>query len=158
MTENTTPIATEEVKCYLVKTADGVAIRDLDGNISENATITKDGFCYKLPKNDANRQWYMIAKSEKDFETYPDGIPLVYKASKKFGPQKRKIPNENILPFLSEEDRAEYLAIINRAFDRMDADKKQPLTEEDKLRKKIADAEAKLAELLALQSADTPAD
>lgn len=148
-----TNVVTNETLCYLVKTETGVAIVDLEGNNLGEATITKDGLCYKLPANPANRQWFMIGKANKEFETHPDGIPLTYRPSRKLA-GVRRIPNEKLIAFLSEDEKAEYLALINTAYDRMEAAKPQPKTEVDKLKARIAAAQAKLDAMLAAEADD----
>ena len=67
------------------------------------------------------------------------------------GTMGSKLPNAKLVAYLSEEEQEEYKGIIDRARERMEADKaahkKQPLTEEQKLRNKIAKAQAALAAL-----------
>ena len=138
---------------YLIHLEDGWHVRDLDGNLGpvcpEN--VGGGGYSIKLSKNDANRTYYSTKKAYKDFEANPDGIPLYATEKTPLGTMGSKLPNAKLVAYLSEEEQEEYKAIIDRARERMEADKaahkKQPLTEEQKLRNKIAKAQAALAAL-----------
>lgn len=58
-------------------------------------------------------------------------------------------PDRALVPYMSEEDKAEYDAIIARAIENRNAQKAVELTEEEKLEKQIAKLKAKLAHLQA---------
>lgn len=146
--ENSNPLA------YLVHLEDGWHVRDLDGNLGpvcpEN--VGGGGYSIKLSKNDANRTYYSTKKAYKDFEANPDGIPLYATEKTPLGSVGTKLPNAKLIAYLPEDLQAEYKAIIDRAREAMEADratrKKQPMTEEQKLRNKIAKAQAALAALI----------
>lgn len=135
---------------YLVKEDDGVYLVDNGVKSEQPVPITKDEICYALPANSSNRKWYNIKKADKEFETAgPDGIYLTYKASIKLGSQGNKLPNEKLIAYLDEADRAEYEAIIGRAREAMLADKAKPMTELEKAQAKAAKAQAAYEKLLA---------
>lgn len=145
-TETTTPVIST---AYLVKEEDGVYLVD-NGIKSENPVpITKDGICYALPVSSSNRKWYNIKKAEKEFAANNNSIYLPYKASIKLGAQGSKLPNEKLIAYLDEEDRAEYEAIIARARQAMAEDKVKPMTELEKAEAKVAKAKAAYEKLLA---------
>jgi hypothetical protein len=93
-----------------------------------------------LEPNVANRKYFHVNKMTED------KVVLTYKEAIKIG-SSSKIPNEKLIEYLDEADKAEYLAIIDRAKAAMDAAKPAEMTEEEKLRAKIAKMQAKLAEL-----------
>lgn len=135
---------------YLVKEDDGVYLVDNGVKGEQPVPITKDGICYQLPVNSSNRKWYNIKKADKEFETAgSDGIYLAYKASVKIGAQGSKLPNEKLIAYLDEADRAEYEAIIARAKEAMAADKAKPMTELEKAQAKAEKARLAYEKLLA---------
>lgn len=145
--EETTPTVST---AYLVKEDDGVYLVDNGVKGEQPVPITKDGICYQLPANSSNRKWYNIKKADKEFETAgADGIYLTYKASVKIGARGAKLPNEKLIAYLNEEDKAEYEAIITRAREAMAADKAKPMTELEKAERKAAKAREAYEKLLA---------
>ena len=134
------------VYAHLVKKEDGYHVIDFDGTEGEVCKVTEENYI-ALTKNKANRQWFSGAKAEKLFASGVDKIPLTYRASKKLGPQSTRLPNEKLISYLSEEDQAEYRAIIARAIEAKNADKKQPMTELEKAKARLAKAQAALAKL-----------
>lgn len=139
----------DEVKCYLIKTEDGVAIRYDDGH-TEPCPVSNDGLAYKLPANPANRTWFTLKKFDNLIGQYPDGIPLTYRASRTLTPVADRIPNQKLVEqFLEPDELAEYKAIIEKAKARMEEAKanKPALTEEEKLLAQIERAKARLAKL-----------
>lgn len=149
MTVETVETQAPVSNAYLVKEDDAWYIVD-NGVKSDALPITKDGICFKLPANSANRVWYNIKKAEKEIvEAGSEGIYLTYKASVKYGSQGAKLPNEKLIAYLDEADRAEYEAIIQRAREAMAADKAKPMTELEKAEAKAAKAKAAYEKLLA---------
>ena len=141
----------DQVLAKVVKRDDGYHVIDLDG--TEGPVCDKrtaDGYII-LTKNTANRKCLNEKNAEKFFAENPDGcIELKYKASRTLGPvgsRSTAIPNAKLIAYLSEEEQAEYKAIIDRAIAARDADKKKPMTEKEKLEAKIAKAKAALAAL-----------
>lgn len=75
-------------------------------------------------------------------------IKLTYKPSIKLGTVTRtNVPNAKLIEYLNDEDKAEYLAIIERAKAAMEATRKKPMTEAEKLRAQIEKLNKKLSAL-----------
>ena len=127
----------------IVKCDDGYHMT-IDGEIQPSVLRVREyeeGKCViLLEPNVANRKYFHVNKMTED------KVVLTYKEAIKIG-SSSKIPNEKLIEYLDEADRAEYLAIIDRAKAAMDAAKPAEMTEEEKLRAKIAKMQAKLAEL-----------
>lgn len=148
--DQATPLA------YIVKEGDTFYVVNYSNEAErKECKISKDGLCLIVPENDSNRKFYMLAKANKELETV-DKIELTYKASKKFAPAYTKIPNEKLLVYLSEEDKATYMAIIKRAQEAMEADVAKPRVadEKSKLEAKLAKAKAQYEKLLAELNAE----
>ena len=139
----------DTVYAYLVRKEDGYHIIDFDGTEGPVCKVTEDNYI-ALTKNKANRQWFSGAKAEKLIADGVTEIPLTYKASRKFGSNSgtTRIPNEKLISYLPEAEQAEYKAIIARAIEAKNADKKKPMTEIEKAQAKIEKAKAALAKLL----------
>ena len=139
----------EEIMATIVKRDDGYHVVDKDGTEGPVCKLTGDGKSICLTPNAANRQWYAVKRLEAAFEDPScECVPLYYKASRHLDPNApkapRALPNTKLISYLSEELQAEYKAIIDRARAAMEADRKKPLTEEEKLRAKIAKLQAQL--------------
>lgn len=94
----------------------------------------------KLPENSANRQWCSVKQLRKL------GGKKVYEYKEsRTGTTTRKTDRD----YLSEEDQTMLDALLAKAKAAKEAAKKQPMTEEEKLRAKIARDQAKLDELIA---------
>ena len=138
----------EEILAYLVKREDGYHVIDNDGTEGPVCDKrTSDGYIILTP-NAANRKCVNEKLAEETFAKGVDSIPLTYKATRQIGSTGPKIPNAKLIEYLNDEDKAEYLAIIERARVAYDADKKKPMTEKEKLEARIAKAQAALAKLL----------
>lgn len=149
MTEemNVNQIDTGEVLAKLVKDEDGTYhVIDKDGTKGPACKIVENGFGIALTPNAANRLWINHAKADKMLEE-AEYIPLYYKPTRKLGPKASHLPNAKLISYLSEEDQAEYKAIIDRAREAMEADKKKPMTDVEKVQAKIAKLQAQLAAL-----------
>lgn len=144
------------VYAHIVKREDGYHVIDFDG--SEGPVCNKrtsDGYIILTP-NKSNRKNYNEANAEKFFAENPDGmIELRYKATKHIGSSSSRLPNEALIKYLSEEDQAEYKAIIARAMEAKEADKKKPMTELEKAQAKFEKAKAALAKLEAEAAGET---
>lgn len=137
----------EEVLAKVVKLEDGYHVEDNDGTIGDVCTkMTVDGYLILTP-NASNRKCINKELLDKAFEDGAEYIPLTYRATRVIGPVSNKIPNEWALKYLNEDEKAEYLAIIEKAKAAYEADKAKPLTEEEKLLAKIAKAQEALAKL-----------
>lgn len=159
-----------EIENIAVDPVLAIITMDEDGNFFvENTTGDKAGvqsgplkFCDEgdktivLTENDANRWWANRAKVTAACKA--DGqYGLTYKESKKFGPIGTKLPNEKLISYLSEEEQAEYKAIIDRAKAARDEAKAKPLTELEKAQAAAKRANEKYERLLKAAAA-TPAN
>jgi hypothetical protein len=139
----------EEVLAKLIKKEDGYHVIDQDG--TEGPVCNKrtaDGYIILTP-NAANRKCVNEALAEATFANGAEFIPLTYKATRTIGSTGPKIPNAKLIEYLNEEDKAEYLAIIERARVAYDADHKKPMTDIEKAEAKVKKAKEALAKLLA---------
>lgn len=133
------------VYAIIVKEDDGYHVIDADGTKGPACKFCDaDDKTIVLTKNASNRQWFNRAKA--DAEIAEKGhVDLYYKATRKVGTVTRNtMPNAKLISYLSEELQAEYKAIIDKAIAAREADKKKPLTEEEKLRARIAKLQAQL--------------
>ena len=104
---------------------------------------SKDKWHIVLGKNSANRKY--IAHNEFNTKNV-DGVYVV--EDKTTGPRVLGTaqPDRHLVPFMTEEDKVAYDAIIARAIENRNAQKNKPLSEEEKLAAQIAKLQAKLAE------------
>lgn len=158
MTEEKNVVMTEEVDnkevlAKLVRHEDGTYhVIDKDGTEGPACKIVENGFGIALTPNAANRLWINRAKADKLLDEQ-EFIPLYYKPTRKLGPQTFKTPHAKLISYLSEEEQAEYNAIIDRARAAMEADKKKPLTDIEKAELRLKKAQEALAKLQAEQNA-----
>lgn len=134
----------------IIKDEDGYHVVDHDGTVGPELKISNDGIVYILTPNASCRKFFNVKNLDKLFDEGATEVPLGYKPPKKFGPvgsRSTALPNAKLIAYLSEEEQAEYKAIIDRAIAARDADKKKPMSEADKLRAKIEKAKAALAAL-----------
>lgn len=103
---------------------------------------SKDKWHIVLGPNSANRKY--IAHNE-FFAKATDGEYTV--EDKTCGPRVLGTaqPDKKLVPYMTEEDREKYEAIIARAIENRNAQKNVELTEEEKLLAKIEKLQAKLA-------------
>lgn len=138
-----------DVTIKVVKYEDGYHVIDADGTIGPICNkYTTDGYLHLSP-NAANRKLTNAKKLEAAIAEHGELIITGYKATRTIGPVGSKLPNEKLISYLSEEEQAEYKAIIDRAIAARDAAKAKPLTEKEKLMAKIAKAQAALEKLMA---------
>ena len=141
--------APDEVLAKIVKEGDEYFVIDQDGTKGPALTITKDGISLVLTPNASNRKFWAVKKADEAIAEQ-GFVGLTYKATKVLGPvgsRSTAMPNAKLIAYLSEEEQAEYKAIIDRAIAARDADKKKPMSEADKLRARIEKAKAALAAL-----------
>ena len=136
----------ESVDVKIVFCEDGDYIVD-NGVKTGPLEITKDGLCYILPVNSANRKWFSLKKIAMAKDANQTEIVLEYKASRTIGSCTQKLPNEKLISYLSEAEQEEYKAIIERAKKARDEAKAKPMTEREKLEARIAKAKEALAKL-----------
>lgn len=115
---------TAEPKAYLVKREDGFHVIDEDGTEGPVCKYCDEGDkTIVLTPNASNRKWFRRAKAEAALAE-SDMIPLYYKESRHFDTSGgNRLPNAKLIAYLSEEERAEYAAIIERAREAMAAAK-----------------------------------
>lgn len=103
---------------------------------------SKDKWHIVLGPNSANRKY--IAHNE-FFAKAVDGVYIV--EDKTTGPRVLGTaqPDRKLVPYMTDEDREKYEAIIARAMQNREAQKTVELTEEEKLMAQIAKLQAKLA-------------
>ena len=145
--ENMATEVVEETLAKIIKEDDGFHVVDADGTVGPVCKLVDEGEkTIALTSNVSNRKWFNKAKAEAEIAE-KGYCELTFKASKVYGSQGPKLPNAKLISYLSEEEQAEYKAIIDRAIAAKDADKKKPLTEKEKLQAQIERAKAKLAQL-----------
>ena len=95
-----------------------------------------------LAKNSANRKY--VAHNE-FFTKAEDGEYVV--EDKTTGPRVlgTSQPDKALVPFMTDEEKADYDAIIARALERREEAKAKPLTADEKIEAQIAKLQAKLA-------------
>lgn len=113
----------------------------------------------EMPENSTLRKW--TDKTRLDAAIAKDGkLTLGYKARVTLGAGGTHYPQEKLISYLSEEEQAEYKAIVDRARQAMAdakaaeraARKKEPVSALDKARKALERAQAKLAALEASEN------
>ena len=147
------PVDTTEPAAYLVKEDDGYHVEDLNGNLSDSCSITKDGEWIILPENASNRKCVKVSVAERNIADTTK-MPLYYKATRVLGSTggtSTKLPNEKLIAYLPEAEQEEYRAIIARAIQARDAEreanKKKPMTEAEKAMAKVNKIIAQLKDM-----------
>lgn len=136
------------VYAKIIVKEDGYHVVDFDGTEGPVCKLVDENDrTIALTKNKSNRQYFNRAKA--DAEIAEKGyVELYYKATKHIGSIGTRIPNEKLISYLNEEDQAEYKAIIARAIEAKNADKKQPMTEMEKAKARLEKAKAAYEKLL----------
>lgn len=99
-----------------------------------------------LPENPTNRKLINKAVADKKLDKNPDGFELTIKAAHVPGqPASLAVPNKKLIEYLSDAEKEEYMAIIERARQAYEAAKAKPMTEKEKLEAKIAKLQAQIA-------------
>lgn len=120
----------------------------MEDNNQVTELIPNDDRYLKLPTNSCNRVWVSCAKVEKAPNQSVDYGNEVKVARTNIKVTERK-PLED---YLNEKDKATFLALIEKAKKaREEANKKTPMTKEEKLLKVIERAQAQIAALKAQQ-------
>lgn len=119
---------------------DGVAT-DLDWVKSKDPRYAR---LLALPENPANRKYLQESVVLKN----GGEVELTYRETRTIGPRGESTPRKPLEEYMSEEDKATYLAIIERAKKaREEACKKAPLTELEKAMRTLERLKAKVREL-----------
>lgn len=99
-----------------------------------------------LPENPTNRKLINKAVADKKLDKNPDGFELTVKAACVPGQTTSlAVPNKKLIEYLSDAEKEEYMAIIERARQAYEAAKAKPMTEKEKLEAKIAKLQAQIA-------------
>ncbi|MFQ9838191.1 MAG: hypothetical protein ACLRWT_12725 [Agathobacter rectalis] len=99
-----------------------------------------------LPENPTNRKLINKAVADKKLDENPDGFELTVKAAYVPGQTTSlAVPNKKLIEYLSDAEKEEYMAIIERARQAYEAAKVKPMTEKEKLEAKIAKLQAQIA-------------
>ena len=119
--------------------------------------IYKEREVLHLPDNSTCRVW--IDRKKVDAAIEADGkMTLGYKVRVTLGAGGTHYPQEKLIAFLSEEEQAEYKAIVDKArkamADAKAAAKAAPLTPYEKAKRALERAQAKLAELEAAEASN----
>lgn len=121
-----------------------------EATVSIDRTYPNEPFTLVLPANESNRKYF----NSKKVDAAGGEIELTYKESKTFGPRTESAPRKSLEEYLEGEDKAMYLALVEKAkANREAANKKAPMTEYEKRVRAVERAQAKLAELQAQQNA-----
>ena len=113
-----------------------------DNNTIVELSPNKDYFL-KLPENSVNRVWVSCKKVDKAPNQTIDYGDIV-KTPRTLTTSKRPLED-----YLNDEDKATYLALIEKAKKAREEATKKPMTEEEKLKAKIAKYQAQYDALLA---------
>lgn len=120
----------------------------MEDNNNVTALIPNEDRYLKLPANSCNRVWVSCAKVEKAENECVDYGNDVKATRTNIKVTERK-PLED---YLNEEDKATFLALVEKAKKaREEANKKAPMTKEEKLLRVIERAQAQIAALKAQQ-------
>ena len=118
----------------------------MEDNNNVTALIPNEDRYLKLPANSCNRVWVSCAKVEKAENECVDYGNDVKATRTNIKVTERK-PLED---YLNEEDKATFLALVEKAKKaREEANKKAPMTKEEKLLRAIERAQAQIAALKA---------
>lgn len=99
-----------------------------------------------LPDNPTNRKLINKAVADKKLDENPDGFELTVKVARVPGQTTSlAVPNKKLIEYLSDAEKNEYMAIIERARQAYEAAKAKPMTEKEKLEAKIAKLQAQIA-------------
>ena len=113
-----------------------------DNNTIVELSPNKDYFL-KLPENSVNRVWVSCRKVDNAPNQTIDYGDIV-KTPRTLTTSKRPLED-----YLNDEDKAMYLALIEKAKKAREEATKKPMTEEEKLKAKIAKYKAQYEALLA---------
>jgi hypothetical protein len=128
------------VYAKIIKEDDGYHVVDFDGTVGPVCKLVDENDrTIALTKNKSNRQYFNRAKAEAEIAE-KGFVELYYKATKHIGSVGTRVPNEKLISYLPKELQDEYHAIIARAIEAKNADKKQPMTEREKAEAKLARA------------------
>lgn len=118
-----------------------------DNVVSIDKTYPGEPTTLVLPENPSNRKYF----SSKKVDAAGGELELEYKESKSFGPRSESTPRKALEDWLEGEDRATYLALIEKAKANRDAAQKAAKAPKKSKADLEAELEAALAQLKALR-------
>lgn len=122
-----------------------------DGNVvSIDKTYPGEPTTLVLPVNPSNRKYF----SSKKVDAAGGELELEYKESKHTGPRSESTPRKGLEEWLDDEDRAAYLALVEKAKSNREAAQKAAKTPKKSKAELEAELEAALAELEALKKVE----
>lgn len=125
-----------------IERRNGIYVLTDNGVESTITAITNDGKSLILPENASGRKFFALSKFEKSEKHDLYAINRDPNA-------EHTVSRKSLLEYMTPEDKELYEAIMERARRaREEANKKVPITEEQKLRNKIAKAQAALEALM----------
>lgn len=161
-----TMMATDEVMdpnivyATIIKDEEGnYHVVDFDGEIGPVCKLVDEGErTIALTPNKSNRKWFNRKRAEEEIAA-KGHVDLYYKATKVLGPNSARMPYEQLLKYLPEDERKEAEELLREAMRLRDEDKKKPMTDLEKAQAQLEKAKAAYEKLLA-QSSDnvTPAE
>lgn len=136
------------VYAKIIMKEDGYHVVDFDGTEGPVCKLVDENDrTIALTKNTSGRQYFNRAKA--DAEIAEKGyVDLYFKATKHIGSHTTRIPNEKLISYLPKELQDEYNAIIARAIEAKNADKKKPMTEMEKAKARLLKAQAAYDKLI----------
>lgn len=130
------------------KINDQIVVND-NGNIIHinSLKFTSDGYL-KIPENSSNRTLVKYSKIENlgdgEFYELKDKVEKIFS-----GENHGKISQKSLIEYLTEEEKSIYNELMENAKKRHEEDhKKVPLSQEEKLRRRIEKAQKELEELM----------
>lgn len=161
-----TMMATDEVMdvntvyATIIKDEEGnYHVVDFNGEIGPVCKLVDEGErTIALTPNKSNRKWFNRKRAEEEIAA-KGHVDLYYKATKVLGPNSARMPYEQLLKYLPEDERKEAEELLREAMRLRDEDKKKPMTDLEKAQAQLEKAKAAYEKLLA-QAAEntTPAE
>lgn len=161
-----TMMATDEVMdpnivyATIIKDEEGnYHVVDFDGEIGPVCKLVDEGErTIALTPNKSNRKWFNRKRAEEEIAA-KGHVDLYYKATKVLGPNSARMPYEQLLKYLPEDERKEAEELLREAMRLHDEDKKKPMTDLEKAQAQLEKAKAAYEKLLAQASENvTPAE
>ena len=159
-----TMMATDEVMdpntvyATIIKDEEGnYHVVDFDGTVGPVCKLVDEGDrTIALTPNKSNRKWFNRKRAEEEIAT-KGHADLYYKATKVLGPNSARMPYEQLLKYLPEDERKEAEELLREAMALREADKKKPMTDLEKAQAQLEKAKAAYEKLLAQAAEITPA-
>ena len=130
----------------ITKTQNGYEMNE-NGTVTVLTDITKDGKSLILPENESGRRYMALSKLEKNPAVELTAINRTFSGEPRQTGKKNPTAND-LLDYMDDNDRDTFLAILSKATEAYKAaHEKKPLTEKEKLQKKLEALQKKLAAL-----------